>query len=140
MDKFWDILKTIIAILLPIIFSNAFNKDKRKKNREYSSGIVSDRGIRQDYELIFEEDDDETEQVEFVYIESSETNQEKEVYIEENVKEERVIEEKLEDKRDDVIKQNEISDESVFRLDFNSDDIIKGIIMAEILSKPKSLR
>ncbi|SHH34604.1 hypothetical protein SAMN02745135_00497 [Caloranaerobacter azorensis DSM 13643] len=140
MEGIWDILKTLIVISLPVIFSSVFNKDKRNGNRRYSSETTSVRKIKQDYELISEEDGDEPEQVEFVYVESSETNQEKEIFPVEVLEEERINKEKLEDREDDIIKQNEVNDKPVFTINFNSDDILRGIIMSEILSKPKSLR
>ncbi|QIB26310.1 hypothetical protein [Caloranaerobacter azorensis] len=140
MEGIWDILKTLIVISLPVIFNSVFNKDKRNGNKRYSSETTSVRKIKQDYELISGEDGDELEQVEFVYLGSSETNQEKEIFPVEVLEEERINKEKLEDREDDIIKQNEINDNPVFTINFNSNDILRGIIMSEILSKPKSLR
>lgn len=143
MEVFTGILKVFFIMLIPLILKSISDKEKinrkRRNNRRYSVEEMPNRNIRQDYKPTFEENIEmnEMEYIEFVNEEYSEISQESEAYKEKSMKKDK---EKLENKIDDIIKRNEINDEPVFTIDFSSDDIVKGIIMSEILSKPKSLR
>lgn len=120
-----------------------FDKEKinreRKNNRGYYENQMPKRNIQYDTQPIHEEyiEMNEIEYIDFANEEYSEAIQKAETYVEEIKKKDK---EKIDNKTDDIIKRNEINDQPIFTIDFSSDDIVKGIIMSEILSKPKSLR
>ncbi|WP_069649328.1 hypothetical protein [Caloranaerobacter ferrireducens] len=143
MEFFAGILKVAFIMVIPLILKSMSDKEKinreRKNNRGYYENQIPKRNIQHDTQTIHEEyiEMNEIEYIDFANEEYSEAIQKTETYVEEIKKKDK---EKLEKKIDDIIKQNEINDKPVFTIDFNSDDIVKGIIMSEILSKPKSLR
>ncbi|RKD34734.1 hypothetical protein [Thermohalobacter berrensis] len=148
MDFLGDILKVFFIIGIPIILKSLkdkkeINAKKNIKQRKKVNTINKKRIEKAENTVTFNVEDEKTNKPS----EYMETNLEKGI---DKIKDEGnidcTIEDKNRHKKEDVkkdeirdeIRENEIGIGNV-KLSFKEDEIIKGILMAEILKKPKGL-